>query len=105
MDEYIRPMIQRDGGDAEIVDIKESVVYVQLGGACAGCAGSNQTIKMMVGVGLGWSVLPRSMLDDELVPLKIRGMKLARQLGIVRHQSRTLSNAASAMIRTLQSQK
>ena len=48
MDEYIRPMIQRDGGDADIVDIKDSVVYVQLGGACAGCPGSNQTIKMMV---------------------------------------------------------
>ena len=48
MDEYIRPMIQRDGGDAEIVDIKDSIVYVQLGGACAGCAGSNQTIKLMV---------------------------------------------------------
>lgn len=64
-----------------------------------------ETIKMMVGVGLGWSVLPRSMLDKELLALKIRGMKLTRQLGIVRHQARTLSNAASAMIATLQSQK
>ena len=64
-----------------------------------------ETIKMMVGVGLGWSVLPRSMLDDELVALKIRGMKLTRQLGIVRHQARTLSNAASAMISTLHSLK
>jgi NifU-like protein len=48
MDEYIRPMIQRDGGDAQIVDIKDSIVYVQLGGACAGCPGSSQTIKLMV---------------------------------------------------------
>ena len=64
-----------------------------------------ETIKMMVGVGLGWSVLPRSMLDEELVALKIRGMKLTRQLGIVRHQARTLSNAASAMISTLHSLK
>ena len=64
-----------------------------------------ETIKMMVGVGLGWSVLPRSMLDEELVALKIRGMKLTRQLGIVRHRARTLSNAASAMISTLQSLK
>ena len=60
-----------------------------------------ETIKMMVGVGLGWSVLPRSMLDQELVALKIRGMKLTRQLGIVRHQARTLSNAARAMIEAL----
>ncbi len=62
-----------------------------------------ETIKMMVSVGLGWSVLPRNMLDDELVVLKIRRIKLTRQLGIVRHQARTLSNAASAMITTLQS--
>jgi len=64
-----------------------------------------ETIKMMVSGGLGWSVLPRSMLSDELVTLKVREMKLTRQLGIVRHQARTLSNAASAMIATLQSLK
>ena len=46
--EYIRPMIRRDGGDLEIIDIKETTVYVQLCGACAGCAGSGQTIKMMI---------------------------------------------------------
>lgn len=64
-----------------------------------------ETIKMMVAVGLGWSVLPRSMLNEELVTLKIRGMKMTRQLGIVQHRARTLSNAASAMISTLQSLK
>lgn len=64
-----------------------------------------ETIKMMVSVGLGWSVLPRSMLGKELIPLKIRGITLVRQLGIVRHRARTLSNAASAMINTLQSFK
>ncbi len=62
-----------------------------------------ETIKMMVGVGLGWSVLPRSMLDKELLALKVRSMTLTRQLGIVRHRARTLSNAANAMITTLQS--
>jgi len=62
-----------------------------------------ETIKMMVGVGLGWSVLPRNMLNAEIIALKIRGIKLTRQLGFVRHQARTLSNAASAMIATLQS--
>jgi NifU-like protein len=46
--DYVRPMIRRDGGDVEIVDIKEATVYVQLRGACAGCAGSGQTIKMMI---------------------------------------------------------
>jgi len=48
IDEYIRPMLQRDGGDLEIVDIKDTMVYCRLAGACAGCAGAGQTLKMMV---------------------------------------------------------
>jgi len=48
MDQYVRPMLQRDGGDVEIVDIKDQLVYCQLTGACAGCAGAAQTLKMMV---------------------------------------------------------
>lgn len=45
---YIRPMLQRDGGDIEIVDIKEFKVYCRLLGACAGCASANATLKMLV---------------------------------------------------------
>ena len=56
-----------------------------------------ETIKMMVSVGLGWSVLPRSMLNKELKTLKIDGIKLERKLGIVWHSGHTLSNAAKAM--------
>jgi len=48
MDEYIRPMLQRDGGDVEIVDIKDTLIYCGLRGACAGCANASQTLKMMV---------------------------------------------------------
>ena len=48
MDEYVRPMLQSDGGDVEIVDIKGTLVYCRLAGACAGCAGASQTLKMMV---------------------------------------------------------
>jgi NifU-like protein len=48
MEEYIRPMLRRDGGDVEIVDIKDSMVYCRLQGACAGCAGAAQTLKLMV---------------------------------------------------------
>jgi DNA-binding transcriptional LysR family regulator len=60
-----------------------------------------ETIKMMVGVGLGWSVLPESMLSSELVAIPISKMTIARQLGVVHHQARTLSNAARAMMDTL----
>ena len=48
MDEYIRPMLRADGGDVEIVDIKDTMVYCRLRGACAGCAGAAQTLKLMV---------------------------------------------------------
>ena len=48
MDEYIRPMLAKEGGDVEIVDIKDTLVYCRLAGACAGCAGAAQTLKMMV---------------------------------------------------------
>ncbi len=60
-----------------------------------------ETIKMMVSVGLGWSVLPRSMLGKELSTLKIEGIKLERKLGVVWHSGHTLSNAALAMSQML----
>ncbi len=48
LDEYVRPMLAQDGGDLEVVDIKDTLVYCRLKGACAGCVGANQTIKFMV---------------------------------------------------------
>ena len=48
LDENIRPLLQKDGGDLEIVDIKDRVVYVELKGACSDCMGSTNTIKMLV---------------------------------------------------------
>lgn len=45
---YIRPMLHRDGGDIEVVDIKEGAVYARLKGACAGCPGASTTLKLMV---------------------------------------------------------
>ena len=57
-----------------------------------------ETIKMMVSVGLGWSVLPRTMLTDELRVLKVSNIHLSRRLGTVWHRGRTLSNAAQAML-------
>ena len=48
LDDYIRPMIARDGGNIEIIDIKDWTVYVELTGNCAGCVGAGQTIKWLV---------------------------------------------------------
>ncbi|MGD8483531.1 MAG: LysR family transcriptional regulator [Thioalkalispiraceae bacterium] len=61
-----------------------------------------ETIKMMVSIGLGWSVLPCSMIQDELSTLSIKGLQLERKLGAVWHKNRTLSNSAKAMLSQLQ---
>ncbi len=45
----IRPNLQADGGDIELVDITEdNVVQVRLQGACRGCPGAVMTLKMGV---------------------------------------------------------
>lgn len=41
----IRPMLQRDGGNVELVDIDGTVVKVRLTGACHGCPMSQMTLK------------------------------------------------------------
>ena len=48
LEERIRPMLQKDGGDLKLIDIKEQVVYVELHGACANCAGASQTLKHLI---------------------------------------------------------
>lgn len=64
-----------------------------------------ETIKMLVNIGLGWSVLPLSMAQSkDLRLLKLKGINLRRTLGVVRHKARTLSNAAHAMIELLKHQ-
>ncbi len=55
-----------------------------------------ETIKMMVSVGLGWSVLPESMMDEQIRPLNMAGVSLVRDLGVAKHHKRQLSNAALA---------
>jgi len=44
--ESIRPMLQADGGDVELVDIKDGVVKLKLRGACGCCPMSAYTLKM-----------------------------------------------------------
>jgi Fe-S cluster biogenesis protein NfuA len=45
----VRPMLQRDGGDIELVSVEEDgVVKVRLRGACGSCPMSTMTLKMGV---------------------------------------------------------
>ncbi len=43
--EELRPNLQADGGNVELVDVKDGVVKVRLTGACAGCPMSQMTLQ------------------------------------------------------------
>ncbi|TWH76549.1 DNA-binding transcriptional LysR family regulator [Azomonas agilis] len=64
-----------------------------------------ETIKMLVSIGLAWSILPRTMLDEQVVRLPLPEIQLQRQLGYILHTGRTLSNAARAFISLLDKQR
>ncbi|SIS54229.1 LysR family transcriptional regulator [Neptunomonas antarctica] len=59
------------------------------------------TIRMMVSIGLGWSLLPETMIDDSLKVLNTGSEPIQRQLGYIYHRDRTLSNAASKLVEML----
>lgn len=68
-----------------------------------------ETIKMMASIGLGWTVLPATMLGSDVTQLHVRGLqpeknKLTRTLGVVHHPAHSLSNAAKAIIHLLRQQ-
>jgi len=46
--EKVRPLLQRDGGDIEFVEVQGNVVKVRLKGACSGCPMSQMTLKSVV---------------------------------------------------------
>jgi Fe-S cluster biogenesis protein NfuA len=43
--EKIRPALVADGGNVEVVDVKDGIVSVKLTGACSGCPMSTMTLK------------------------------------------------------------
>ncbi|CEI71902.1 MULTISPECIES: NifU family protein [Romboutsia] len=45
----VRPILQRDGGDVELIDVNDQgVVLVKLQGACKGCPGATMTLKAII---------------------------------------------------------
>ena len=47
--ETIRPFLQADGGDIDLIDVtEEGIVKIRLTGACGGCPMSTYTLKMGV---------------------------------------------------------
>ncbi|AUD64186.1 hypothetical protein BK011_00190 [Tenericutes bacterium MZ-XQ] len=41
----VRPYLQRDGGDIEIINVEDGIVYVKMMGACDGCVALDVTLK------------------------------------------------------------
>jgi DNA-binding transcriptional LysR family regulator len=64
-----------------------------------------EVLKMLASIGLGWSALPRTMIDGSLAVVQIKKWNLRRELGIVTHATRTLSNAGQALIRLIEESK
>jgi Fe-S cluster biogenesis protein NfuA len=46
--EYIRPLIEADGGKIELVEVTGTRVVVRLSGTCAGCPGQPYTVSRVI---------------------------------------------------------
>ena len=60
-----------------------------------------ESIRMLVSIGLGWSVLPKTLVGEELKQLDIN-LEMHRQLGMVWHPGRSQSKAAQALVGLMQ---
>lgn len=49
VDKYIRPALQADGGDIEVVNFQDNVLSVRLQGACSCCPHARMTLENAVG--------------------------------------------------------
>ncbi len=66
LDEDIRPGLQADGGDLELIDIAGNRVVVKLVGSCAGCPGAHITLKRWVEARLRELVDPELTVEEEV---------------------------------------
>lgn len=57
-----------------------------------------ETIRALVGSGLGWSVLPNRLVDDSVRALAVEQVQLERHLGVIRHAKRTPSRGALELL-------
>ena len=59
------------------------------------------TIKMLLSIGLGWGILPKRILDNQLVILDVVHEPIMRPLGCIHHKQRSLNNAAKMFLQLL----
>ncbi|MBM4397006.1 MAG: iron-sulfur cluster assembly scaffold protein [Deltaproteobacteria bacterium] len=65
LEQVVRPRLAADGGDLEIVDIRDRKVFCRLQGVCAGCAGARQTLRFVVEDAL------REAVDPEITVIEV----------------------------------
>ena len=61
IDEYVRPLVEADGGHIRLVDVEGTRITVELSGMCLGCPGRPYTLEHVVQRAL------RSKLGDAVV--------------------------------------
>ena len=62
------------------------------------------TLRMLVSTGMGWSLLPHTLRNQDIVTIAADTPTIVRHLGCVSHQQRSLSNAAQQLMTLLQTQ-
>lgn len=85
---YTRALINTALGTTDKINILMETNYLE-------------TIKAMVKIGLGWGVLPDTMMDDSLITLPVKNIKMKRELGAVLHKARTCSSPVNALLELL----
>jgi NifU-like protein len=65
MNREIRPLLQKDGGDIELIDVEGNKVTVALRGMCAGCQVAQFTLKDVVQARLREFVAPDLVVEEE----------------------------------------
>ena len=61
-----------------------------------------ESIRMLVSVGLGWSVLPQTLINQDLQPVNMdKPIELQRYLGVVTNPNITVSASMAALIEML----
>lgn len=64
MEREIRPLLRKDGGDIELIDVEASKVLVSFRGMCAGCQGAHVTMKEVVQAKLREFVAPDLVVEE-----------------------------------------
>ena len=60
------------------------------------------TLRMLASTGMGWSLLPHTLLNNEITAIESAIPTIVRHLGCVSHKQRSLSNPAQQLMILLQ---